>query len=107
MTSQKLLPVGVGRIRHALGDGATDAQAKNVFRLLDRAGLLGNAGEIDPARLVGLAEFAEIMNRTPQAVRTWKEAPEPLVRLKSGPIFDRLHVEAFRTAHPELCGVTA
>lgn len=104
MTQQK---IGLGSLRHALGDGVTERQAVDVYRLLDRAGLLGNAPELDPRRIVGLAEFAEIMNRTPQAVRSWREAPDPVVRLKSGPIYDRLAVDAFKLAHPELCGVTA
>ena len=108
MTTQKSVPFGLGRLRHALGDGATEQQARDVWRLLDGAGLLGNdVGELPAERIVGLAEFAEMMNRTPQAVRSWRDAPEPVVRLKSGPIFDRLHVERFREAHPELCGVTA
>lgn len=111
MTRQKLvkLPsIGLGRVRHALGDGATEEQAKRVHRLLDSAGLLGgDVGRIPPGRLVGLAEFAAIMNRTPQAVRAWKLAPEPIVRLKAGPIWDRQDVERFRLAHPELCGVTS
>lgn len=104
MTEQK---IGLGRLRHVLGDGATVEQARALHRLLDSKGLLGGAGEIDPKRLVGLSEVAEMMNRTPQAVQRWKELPEPLVRLKSGPIYDRLHIEGFRAAHPELCGVGA
>lgn len=106
MTTQKSF-VGLGRVRYALGDGATEQQAVAVYQLLDGAGLLGGSDEIDPTRLVGLAEFAEIMNRTPQAVRGWRELPEPIVRLKAGPIFDRVHVDRFKLAHPELCGVTA
>lgn len=103
MTQQKL---GLGKLRFLLGDGYTEQHARALHRLLDSKGLLGGAGEIDPRRLMGLAEVAELMNRTPQAVRAWRELPEPLVRLKSGPIYDREHIEGFRAAHPELCGVT-
>jgi hypothetical protein len=99
--------MGLGRLRYALGDGATEQQARAIYRLLDSKGLLGGAGEIDPQRLVGLGEVAEMMNRTPQAVRSWKELPDPIVRLKAGPIYDRLHIEGFRATHPELCGVGA
>lgn len=88
-----------------LGDGVSERAALNVWRLLDEHGLLDGAGEIDGSRLLGLAEFAELMNRTPQIVRGWRHAPAPVARLKSGPVWDRLHAEAFRDAHPELCGV--
>lgn len=104
VTRKKL---GLGHLRHALGDGATERQARQVYVLLDRAGLLDGAGQIDPHRLVGLSEFAEIMNRSPQSVRQWRIAPEPIVRLKAGPIWDRFEVDAFKAAHPELCGVRA
>jgi hypothetical protein len=104
LTPQKL---GLGKLRYLLGDGYTEQHARALHALLDRKGLLGGAGEIDPQRLVGLAEVAEMMNRTVQAVRAWRDLPEPLVRLKSGPIYDRLHIEGFRAARPELCGVRA
>lgn len=105
MTRQVKRQFGLGRLRHALGEGVSEDGARNVYRLLAEHGLLGEtAGVIDPSRLVGLAEFAEIMNRTVQAVRSWQALPEPLVRLKAGPIWDRLHAERFRDAHPELCG---
>lgn len=99
--------LGLGHLRFALGDGVSEQQAVGVYRMLDRAGLLENAGEIDPRRLVGLAEVAELTNRTPQAVRAWRELPEPIVRLKAGPVYDRLQIMAFIQEHPELCGVRA
>lgn len=99
--------LGLGQLRYVLGDGATEGQARRVYALLHQAGLLDDAGELDGHRIVGLAEFAEIMNRTPQAVRGWRIAPEPVVRIKSGPIWDRFAVEAFKAEHPELCGVRA
>lgn len=105
MTRQQKAPFGLGRLRHALGEGVSEDGARAVYRLLNQHGLLGQgAGEIEGSRLIGLAEFAEIMNRTVQAVRSWNALPEPLVRLKAGPIWDRLHAEQFRDAHPELCG---
>jgi hypothetical protein len=97
--------VSVARIRVALGDGATEAQARDVLAALNRAGVLEPA--FDAERIVGLAEFAEIMNRTPQAVRSWVGKPRTLVKLSCGPIWDRKDVEAFRDANPALCGVRA
>lgn len=97
------MSVSVARIRHALGDGATDQQARDVLAALNRAGVLEPA--FDASRIVGLAEFAGIMNRSPQAVRSWIGKPETLVKLSCGPIWDRRDVEAFRDANPALCGV--
>lgn len=99
--------MGLGRLRYALGDGATEEQARGIWQQLNALGLLHGAGQLDPRRIIGLAEVAEIMNRTVQAVRAWRDLPEPVVRLKSGPIFDRIEIEAFRDARPELCGVRA
>jgi hypothetical protein len=81
--------VGVSRVRHALGDGATVEQARAVHRLLRDAGLLDSAGR--PA-LVGVAEFAELAGVTPGAICQWKDLPEPIARLKNGRIWDRADV---------------
>lgn len=88
--------VGVGRIRHALGDGATEKQARRVHRLLHDAGLLDPAG--GPPRLCGVAEFAAMAGVTPGAVCQWGDLPEPIVRLKSGRIWDLRDVEAYLAA---------
>lgn len=84
--------VGVSRVRHALGDGATVEQARAVLSLLRDAGLLDPAGR--PA-LVGVAEFADLAGVTPGAVCQWKDLPEPLARLKNGRIWDRRDVQRY------------
>jgi hypothetical protein len=85
--------VGVARIRHALGDGATEAQARDVYALLRREGLIG-ASEGIP-ELVGVAEFAEMAGVTPGAVCQWVDLPEPITTLKNGRIWRKTTVERY------------
>ena len=89
------MSVGIGRIRHALGDGATEAQAKRVHALLSNAGLLQNASAPAPARLVGVAEIAQLAGVTSGAVCQWK-LPEPIVTLKQGRVWDADVIESFQ-----------
>lgn len=91
--------VGIGRVRYALGDGATEAQARGVHRMLAEAGLLDP--EFDPSRIMGLAEVAELAGRSKPSVLAWTRL-EPVARIKSGPIYDRVRVEAFLRDHPHL-----
>jgi chromosome partitioning protein len=53
-------------------------------------------GVAEEAELVGLFEIAEMAGVTPSAVANWrvrlKDFPEPVVDLKSGPVFNRQHV---------------
>ncbi len=91
-----MLRIGVGRIRHVLGDGATEDQARRVFALLRDAGLL------DPATgkpvLAGVAEIAKLAGVTSAAVCQWDDLPEPLTRLKQGRVWDVRDVETYLAA---------
>lgn len=79
--------VGPGRIRFALGDGATDEQAARIWRLLRDAGYLDRyEGPIPP--LVGVAEIAKLAGVTTGAVCQWPDMPPPLVVLKAGPVWE-------------------
>lgn len=85
-------------MRHALGDGATEAQARNVLELLRRAGLL-DAGGV--STVVGVAEIAEQAGVTPPAVCQWPDLPPPLVHLKCGRIWDGRVIEQYLAARQE------
>jgi hypothetical protein len=83
--------IGVGRVRHALGDGVTEEQANRVFRLLRDAGLLSDTR----VEIVGLAEIATAAGVSKAAVCQWSDLPDPLVRLKCGPIWLRADVDRY------------
>ena len=85
------MSVGLGRVRHALGDGATEAQAKRVLDLLTRAGIVDN-GEL---RLAGVREIAKLAGVTPAAVCQWKDLPAPLATIAAGRIWDARDVERY------------
>jgi hypothetical protein len=82
--------IGLGRIRHALGDGASEDQARRVHRLLREAGLLDPA-TIRP-ELVGVAEIAERAGVSSPAVCQWK-LPTPIATLKQGRVWALSDVE--------------
>jgi hypothetical protein len=82
--------IGLGRVRHALGDGATEEQARRVYRLLREAGLL-DPGTIRP-ELVGVAEIADRAGVSSPAVCQWK-LPTPLATLKQGRVWALTDVE--------------
>ncbi|HYD28911.1 hypothetical protein [Brevundimonas sp.] len=88
------MSVGIGRIRHALGDGATAEQARAIHELLTRAGLLGTAQVVRP-RLAGIAEIAALAGVSSPAVCQWRDLPEPLDTIKAGRVWDLADVEAY------------
>lgn len=88
--------IGVGRVRHALGDGVTERQAKRVHAMLRDAGLL-DAPAVIP-RLVGVAEIAKMAGVTASAVCQWTDLPEPIVRLKQGRIWSAPDVARYLRA---------
>lgn len=84
------MTIGIGRIRHALGDGATAEQARRVRELLLREGLLDA-----PARapeLVGLSEIADLAGVTTPAVLKWP-LPDPVATLRAGRVWDLAEVQ--------------
>lgn len=76
--------VGIGRIRHALGDGATEDQARRIHRLLRDAGLLQPP---HPGPLVGIGEVAELAGVAVASVCQWRNMPEPVADLKATPVW--------------------
>lgn len=88
------MSVGLGRVRHALGDGATEAQAKGVVELLQRAGIL-DRGQL---RLAGVAEVARLAGVTSAAVCQWKDMPEPLDIVAAGRIWDIRDIKDYLAA---------
>lgn len=91
-----MLQIGVGRIRYALGDGATVEQAKRIHGMLREAGLLDVAsGAVRPC---GVAEIAALAGVTSAAVCQWDDLPEPLVRLKQGRVWDLRVIEPYLAA---------
>lgn len=92
--------VSVGRIRHALGDGASVEQARAVLGALRRAGLLD--GSLTGSHLVGVAEIATLTGRSASAVCQWRGFPEPIARLRAGRIYDVRDVQRFIDANPDL-----
>lgn len=91
--------VGVGRIRHALGDGATEQQARRVYALLRDAGLLDGSGGV-PA-LIGISEIAARAGVTRSAVCQWTDLPAPIATLKQGRIWAAPDIERYLTARAE------
>lgn len=90
------MQVSVARIRVALGDGATMEQAKGVYALLLRAGLVGSAG--GALELMGVAEIAAARGVTPSAISQRKDLPRPLATLKQGRIWDARDVRGWLDA---------
>jgi hypothetical protein len=88
--------VGIGRVRFALGDGATEQQAKRVHALLRDAGLLDDPKVIPD--LLGVAEIAKMAGVTSAAVCQWADLPEPIVRLKQGRIWAAPDIERYLRA---------
>lgn len=83
--------VTVPRLRVALGDGATIEQARSVYVLLQRAGLLSVAS--GGLQLVGVAEIAARRGVTPSAISQRKDLPSPVAVLKQGRIWDLADIE--------------
>lgn len=80
-----------GRVRVALGDGATNEQAKRVYALLQRAGLVvGHRGAL---QIVGVAEIAAMAGVTPSAISQRRDLPEPLGHPKQGRVWDLADIE--------------
>lgn len=83
--------VGIGRLRHALGDAATEQQARNIRRLLLEHGYR-EPTEPDPpidesTVLVGVGEIADLAGVSTSHVCNWRNMPRPVVVLKSGTIW--------------------
>lgn len=87
--------VGLGRIRHALGDGVTEQQARQVLAMLTAAGLLDEPLKGGRIELCGVAEIAKMAGVSPAAVCQWVGMPEPIARLKGGRIWDRREIRRF------------
>ena len=82
--------IGIGRVRHALGDGASEQQAVSVYRMLRDAGLLDPA--VERPALVGIAEIAELAGVSSPAVCQWR-LPAPIATLKQGRVWALTDVE--------------
>lgn len=62
-----------------------------------------STGGGDPLELLGLAEIAAQNNVSAQAVYNWtkryEDFPEPIARLRMGPVFDAKEVYEWITRH--------
>lgn len=79
--------VGIGRLRWALGDGATEEQARKVKRLLIEAGYFDPPPALDDVTLVGVAEIAELAGVSTGSVCQWRNMPAPIAELKATPVW--------------------
>jgi hypothetical protein len=90
----------------ALGPGGTRELAERALGFLDGIRAFED-GRYD--WMGGLAEVAELLDRSRPAVSNWNATPklatpEPLRRLTATPVWDLRHWREWGRAHPELMG---